>query len=725
MLAIAFETIPLTRNNIMPQQILNAAPMTILQGIQDSSTTQPVIVPEQLPSHLPKIYLYTQQGPLDDQLVSGDSMTQMYGASSFDLRSPWATHATVLANAINAQGNQIIIRRLQPADAPKAAGMRLCLDVLGPMAVPAYQRNSDGSYLLNPTTGAKVQVTGTGATVTGYQVKWVVIPIPNAEDGSDTFGLGTILPGDQTETGGTALQSQRYPIMDFEAPSFGSYGSNNAAVIYAPTTQSSTPIDTRILQQEGVYPFRMSFSSRPNANSSATIVPTISGGQYVDFCFVPNTVDENTDALLYADAIIPSSWQDIDDPDLSPNVYGPFGQFYSYDANIQTLVAMFYAAEYPVQNSFSDFTSATGQQNLFNFISGVSSQNVPYESFVWNTTDANSVSLTPNTNIYALGGGDGTMNETLFDGLVATAIQEYADPTNPIMDTAAHPESIFYDSGFTTPTKTALAAFISQRKDTFLVWGTHDVLGPALTAAQESSLALSLKTTAQLYPESEVFGTPVVRAMIVGRSGIYIGSQYTKRLPITIEVAIKSAKYMGAGNGIWNSVYNFDQAPNSQIEFFSNINVTFTPATQRNTDWANGLNWVQSYTRKGYFIPALKTVYDDDTSVLNSYFTALICCELEKIGERSWREYSGESKLTDQQLIAGVNSFITNAVLGRFDNRVVIQPQTTITGADAQRGYSWTTVIQVYANNMRTVATISIDTNRMSALAATTTATTA
>jgi hypothetical protein len=111
-------------------------------------------------------------------------------------------------------------------------------------------------------------------------------------------------------------------------------------------------------------------------------------------------------------------------------------------------------------------------------------------------------------------------------------------------------------------------------------------------------------------------------------------------------------------------------------------------------------------------------VYDDDTSVLNSYFTAAICCELEKIGERSWREFSGESKLTTAQLIQGVNNFISNAVLGRFDNRVVVVPNTFLTAFDEQSGYSWTTQIAVYANNMRTVATIEIDTYRMSALAA-------
>ena len=698
----------------MQAQITSAAPMMNLQGIQDSSPTTPVIVAEQIPSHLPKFYIYAAQGPLDDQLVIGDAATQMYGAATFDLRSKFATHATVAVNAAFANANQCVLRRLQPADAPKPAAIRLSLDVLGPIQVPTYQRNSDGSYARDSTTGAIVP---TGQKVLGYQVKWVVGPVPLDEDDNDTFGLATQGPGDQTDSA-SSTQSVLYPVLDIAASSFGANGNNSALRFYAPTAVSGVPLDTRILTDEQVYPFRMQFATRPDANTSSTVTPTISGDQYVDVCFVAGVIDKNTDAQLYVGTQVPGAWQDINDTSGTPNVYGPFGQFHSYDSEIAALVELLYTAEKPFIDGFSDFTGADGEQNLFNFVSGVSSQNVPYHSFIFNTTDANAVTLSQNTNLYALGGADGTMNETLFDGLVGNAIQEYADPNNVILDTAAHPESIFYDTGYTLATKKQLCAFISQRKDTFLMLATHTVNAPVLTAAQESSVALSLKTTVSLFPESEVYGTPVVRAMIVGRSGTFIGSQYTKKLPLTIELLIKSAKYMGAGNGIWKSTANFDRAPGSVVDFFSNINVTFTPATQRTKDWAAGLVWVQSYSRRAYFFPALKTVYSDDTSVLNSYFTAMIACELEKIGEASWREFSGESSLTDGQLCQAVDDFIVAEVQGRFDNRVVIQPTTTVIGQDAQRGYSWTTVIDLYANNMRTVGSLTINTLRMSQLQA-------
>lgn len=699
----------------MQAQFQNAAPYVNLEGIQDSSTTVPEIVAEQLPSHLPKFYLYAAQGPLDDQLVSGAAATNTYGASTFDERSKFATHATVAANRALAN-QQVMIRRLKPADAPKPAALRLSLDVLGPIAIPAYKRNSDGSYQLDPTTNQPVQ-DGT-STVQGYKVKFVVGPVPVDEEGNDTFGLATQSAGDQTDQA-TSTQSKRYPIWDAEVFSFGSGGNNNALRFYAPTQVSPVPLDPRVLTDEKVYPFRFQMAVRPDANSSTVVVPTTSGDQYVDGCFVPGVIDKNTDAQLYAGVNVPGAWNTIDDPSGLPNVYGPFGRFHSYDAQIATLVDEFYTAEVPFIDGFSDFTGAADEQNLFNFVGGVSSQNVPYHSYVFNSTDANALRLTDSTNLFAVNGGDGTMTAASFDADVGNAIQEYMDPNNPIQDAMAHPESIFYDTGYTLATKKKLTAFIANRKDTFLVLATHDTSGPQLSAAQESSVALSLKTMVSLYPESAVYGTPVVRAMIVGRSGRLIGSQWTSPLPLSIEVLIKSAQYMGAGNGVWKSTKNFDRAPGSVVQYFSGINVTFTPYTQRVKDWATGLVWVQSASRKSYFFPALKTVYNDDTSVLNSYFTALVCCEMEKVAWRSWVQFSGESSLTDAQLEADVDDWISAAVLGRFNGRVVIEPKTTVTGRDAQNGFSWTTVINVYANNMKTVGTVTINTLRMSQLQAT------
>ena len=66
-------------------QILNAAPMTILRGIQDLSTRTVPPEPEVLPTHLPKVYIYAQKGPTTPELVVGNSRSQMYGDETFTM----------------------------------------------------------------------------------------------------------------------------------------------------------------------------------------------------------------------------------------------------------------------------------------------------------------------------------------------------------------------------------------------------------------------------------------------------------------------------------------------------------------------------------------------------------------------------------------------------------------------------------------------------------------
>jgi hypothetical protein len=149
---------------------------------------------------------------------------------------------------------------------------------------------------------------------------------------------------------------------------------------------------------------------------------------------------------------------------------------------------------------------------------------------------------------------------------------------------------------------------------------------------------------------------------------------------------------------------------------FTDINVTFTPATVRNKDWDAGLNWVQSFGRRSYFFPALKTVYDNDTSVLNSFFTAMAIVELQKVGERAWRQFTGSANLTNAQLIERVKRFIVENTIGRFDERFVIEPDVYFTEADIARGYSWTTKIKIYAPSMKTVSVLSIEARRISDL---------
>jgi len=694
----------------MTATIVSAMPSTRMLGVEDLSTRQQVPEPEAIPTHLPKIYLFAQKGPTTAQLVSGASMLSMYGEDSFDLRKPWATHATVLANLINAQGNAIMVERVKPADAAPPATIRVALDVL-PTQVPVYARNDDGSYELD-ANGAPVE---TGDTVAGFQVKWVAGPVTVSSQGDDSFGIATPVSGDQVDAV-SHVQSKRYPIHDLRVSGFGAYGDNLGMRMWAPTTKSSMPLDDRLIATEKVYPFRMACVSRPNAITTPSIVKTNFSEQYVDVVFKKDVIDKNTDALVSVNDVFIQSYQNLNDPTGVPAQYGPFGEMHTYFDNVETLLQQFYAAEVPYIDEFSDFNHEANEEYRFNLISGVSSQNVPYASYKVISGTSNSVRFTENATVFATGGFDGTMNETVFGELVAEAVAGYGDIDSYLQNSAKYPESIIYDSGFPLATKYALCSFIAIRKDTAVILSTHDTSGPVLSASQESALAVALRTRMQMYPESEYYGTATMRGMIVGRCGTLLNSQYRKKLPLTLEIAVKSAKYMGASNGKWKPVFNFDCAPNNNITMFTDVNVTYTSAKVRNKDWSNGLVWVDDFDLRSLYFPALKTIYDNDTSILNSYFTMMACVELEKIGERAHRQYTGVSSLTNAQLVDRVNKFVEAAVLDKFGGRFVIKPDAYFTAADIARGYSWALNIKLYGPNMKTVQSLHISARRISDL---------
>lgn len=685
----------------MVSTIVNAAPMTVMLGTQDLSTRQLVPVPEAIPQHLPKIYVYAERGRTDPQLVSGSDMTAMYGVNSFDIRKPWATHATVLANLINSNGNAIMMERVVPQDAGPVASIALYLDVLI-TTLPVYERNADGSYTLD----VNGQPIATATTVPGFKAKWVTDVVKYDAAGASLFGQAVQVPGDQVDAT-TQAQSIRYPILELNVDSVGAYGNNLGIRLWAPTSNSNSPIDGRLITNEQAYPFRMSCVSRPDAITTPSTIVTQYAEQYVNVTFKPDTINRTTDSLVGIKDVFIQSYQNINTPGLAPQ-YGPFGALQVYDQNVATLLKHFYDAEVPYITNFSDFTGTPGEEFAFNMISGVSSNAVPYTAFQLVSDTVDSVRLSENVTVYAKGGSDGTMSEALFGALVANSVTEYANLNSVLQDSAKYPESIMYDSGFPLATKYAMASFIAIRKDTAVVLSTHDVDGPTLSASEESSLAIALRTRLQMYPESEFYGTSTMRGMIVGRSGILLNNQYRKRLPLTFEIATKAAAYMGAGDGSWKAGFAFDQAPENNVTMFSDVNITYTPATVRNKDWANGLVWVESFDRRSLYFPALKTVYDNDTSVLNSFFTMMACVELEKVGERARRQFSGISSLTNSQLIERVNQFVGDNTIDRFDGRFVIKSDAYYTAADIARGYSWSLKINIYAPSMKTVMTLSI-----------------
>lgn len=696
---------------------ISAAPTFNLTGIKDLSQRAPVREPEQTPTHLPHALIFAETGPTTPHLAVDGAFQTLFGSKTLDPRHPYYNHQSELAASVIGEGNAVFVERLKPADAGPNSRLLLSLDIV-PDQIQQYQRDIHGKFLLD-ANGARIPVTGAGAKIAGHRARWV---INDWTAGATTQPFGEV----STKAGGlvseTAIQSQVYPIMELEANFFGSSGNNIGARLIAPTTASAAGLNDSLFNATKSYIYRLSLVNRLDASSTVNVTETLSGEQAIDFTFKPGAVDPSSDSEISLEDIFLPAYQDIDTPGITP-VYGPFGRLKIYQDNLAAILAMVATTEAPLGLLAETAMDADSEWlHSVNLINATDEHGVPYYSFELEGAAQGGLRFTDSTAVWAEGGSDGTMTFETHDALVRNAMLNYGQTGADLLDDAKYPFSFYYDSGYSLDTKLALLTPLGKRKDVAVVLSTQDVSKPLNTPAIESSMAVTLKNAARLYPESEIHGTKVCRAVVIGHAGELIGSKYRgpngyKHLPFTIEFARKAARYMGAGTGIWNSAAAFDMAPNNQVESFKNHNVTFKASTQRVGDWKNGLVWAQSYDMRSVFWPGIQTVYDDDTSILNNFFNMAIAVDLEKVSQKAWRDLTGTSgKMSKAQFIMKSNQLILDRTEGKYDDRVTIRPNTYFTAADEQRGYSWKTDIHMYGENMRTVGTFTVSAHRSSDL---------
>ena len=686
--------------------------MVIDLGTRDLSTRQVPQTPLDIPQHLPKLYLFAEKGPMGPTYVDFDrmSLTQLYGDDTFDHNKKYYTHQSVFVQAIASAGNNCVIHRLAAPDAKDTANVALYLDVL-PTQVPLYVKNSDGSLDLDNSGNPIVQTDNNGdpMTVSGYKVAWV-LDHTVANLGEYQRGLLTQRNGVQVDG---SVQSTQYPIFEFHADSPGEAGNKLAVKLYPSLQTDIVYFQSNVLNDSKQYPYYFSLVKVVDTITGKTN-PVLNsfGAQYSRFVSKENGLDPASGAVIDLKKIVTDQFIDLPE-----HLRSGIGGLYVYNNNLNTVLQMFYDAEKNISDIHRDSVVNNTENNIhaLNVMSFTSSNGSPYQTIKL-VDIPNSTRLTKNTNLFLAGSSDGTINETLLDSLVLADMDNYNNSLHEYNDLVLHPESIVYDSGFGIATKRSLAKFISRRKDTFVTWSTYAHNAPSTQLADQYSVGVALKTMAELYPESATFGTPVMRGIIVGGSGYLVTSLYNKRVPLTYEVAYKAARYMGAKNGAWKNGFAFDRAPLSIVTQIKNIDVTWVPTSTRNVLWAAGVNFVLNYKVRTQFFPALQTVYENDTSVLNSFFTAVAVAYLNKVAHAAWREFSGSISLTNAQLEEQVNNFVAAQVKDKFDNKFVIVPAATVTELDNIRGYSWTLPIKIYANNMRTVMSTYVEAYRRSDL---------
>lgn len=692
--------------------IQNAAPMVIDMGTRDLSTRQTPASPLTIPQHLPKIYGFFEKGQVGPNYIDFDSasLTQVFGDDSFDVNKKYFTHQTPFLQAAAAAGNNCVVHRLIAPDAKDVANLAVYLDVL-PTQVPLYKKNIDGSLDVDQAGKPQPQLDSNGdtVTVTGHKVTYVidktVTPVGQYQRGLLEVRDGVQVDGD--------VQSKQYPFFEFAAADAGEGGNKLAIKLFATMQSDIVPFQSNILNDGKMYPYNFQMVKVVDQVTGKTnTVLNSFGAETAKFIAKDNGVDPASGAVIDLEKVVADQYID-----LPVNLATGLGTVYVYQGNLDAVLGMLYDAEKNIADEHRDNVINNSEDNRYalNVMSFTSSNGSPYQSIKVVDTP-NSVRLTKNTNLFLSGSSDGTISLALLDTLVAADMDNYNNSLHEYNDLVMHPESIIYDSGFALPTKKAIAKFIARRKDTFVALSTYAHNAPSTTLADQYSVGVALKTMLELYPESATFGTPVMRGIIIGGSGYLNNSLYIKRVPLTYELMYKAARYMGAKNGAWKNGFCFDKAPLSLVTQIKNIDVTWVPTSTRNTLWGVGLNFVLNYQVRTQFFPALQTVYENDTSVLNSFFTAVAIAYLNKVSHAAWREFSGSISLTNAQLEEQVNLFVANQVKDKFDNKFVIVPNATVTELDNLRGYSWTLPVKIYANNMKTVMTTYVEAYRMSDL---------
>lgn len=715
--------------------IKNAAPEVIMLGADDKSTRALRPEREPIPQHLPLCFFLAKKGTNKRSLIGANKLVQMYGADSFEINDKYFNHATRFMATIGSTGNTLMAQRLIPTDAGVRANAIIYMDVIE-AKIPMYLRNSLGDIVVDPNTNEYAyEKDGNGDPVTtdGYRIKF----IKETADIDGKVGLLTTKPG--TMRDGSEV-STMYPIFEIKAKYHGEYYNNIGFVLRSLFKNEQ---DDKIVSKTKALSYNLELVTRDNPKSSHQTFRNLFGEPATQFSFQEKAINPNTESRFDLEFVFDTMFFNETD-NLKTLKYFDYENFYFYRENYELLCKKFLEAEKQhvsdqdelwddlVETSsdrWYDFTTVDSDEidqefGLINPFVCKTSKNVKYRALVLDgsvaitTGTQKEISLSSETPIFLDGGSDGSLTNEMYESLVKAEMNKYLDTDSEVMDTAINVESILYDSGFTLDCKKSLVNFITERKDTMVVLSTHDAsLGEEdLPLSEARAVGVALKTRLKLAPESTYFGTGVARAVVVAGTGLLRDNTTKNRIPLTYEIAYKMAKMMGAGNYMWKMVELFDNYPGNSLTELIDINPGFIPAGIKPTLWNDGLVWAQPYDRNTYHFPAIQTIYENDTSVLNSIFTVAALCTITKIGADAWRNFTGTVGMTNEAFIAAVTNYVNNRTKDIFGTMIVVVPEVIITDEDELRGYSWRLITKLYANNMKTKMVHSSEIYRMSDL---------
>jgi hypothetical protein len=681
----------------MAEVITNSTPGVNFRGTKDVSGNRATGAAEALAFHRPLHFFFSPQGDTTPQYLSTAQFADFYGADALDVNSAFATHSTPFLNEAIAAVSRFVSIRVLPEDCPGKSNLGLSIDYLdGP--VPEYKRKADGSYDLDPSGNRQP----TGGTVPGRISKFVVAPVGTDEEGS-LLGRRKAGEGSMVAEDGVT-KSVLMPLLDFEALDFGD-GSKFGFRLWAPTTSSAIPADADKEEELGTRLYRFQFMKRADELASPSAVPTTYDETSILFSFKENVVDKDAGNTIYdLNERIPARWTD---DAIDTMQRPPIGTVHYYQANLEAYLAK--VQEY--ESAFSDtMPVGTPEETLhqMNFISAQTVDGVPYHSLIVQGVLNGAVALSANTTHYLQGGGTGTMTNESFNKAVNKILTD-VDGVYRLSNLARYPFNALWDTGFDMDTKLLFPKMLSARPDCWIGLSTQDISKPANDEATDESIALSLMTRLQQFPDSVEFNTQSFRGLIAGHSALWVGAQ--RKIPCVqaIDLYRKFCDWGKDPTGRLNEDSAPDNGDNRIVKRTKNISNLDMSYRVRRRQWMAGICYVEDYDTRSQFYSGIQSFYPDQTSVLRSALVGLCVANINRYAWEVWRSYTGNQNLTDVQLVERSEKQIAARIAANIPNgRMIAKPHAEITRLDADNGYSWTLRTDIGVSGMRTVLNASV-----------------
>lgn len=681
----------------------NAVPRIVFNGIRDRSRRAFIRPETTYAQHTPLLRLFTETGPTETTYVgdSDDGFAGIYGQMSLDPRSKFFNQQSLLALNLLGQGNGFYVKRLKPEDARNPARITVAIDMVRDLVPQTITRLSGFNYPNAVSDVSSGPVKADAKLVEGFKCRIVLI-----KDNTTEIGTQRVLPGDMVSSiDGT--QSVQYPLFELPASFFGKMGNDQGMRIWATNEIDPDGYDAATTGDFATRLFRVQFVELDPGLATPHVIKTKTDDDYVNVSFDEGVYSTMYDKDLGIQSTLIQEYEDDGiESGLTP-LFSPFSLIHTYSDNIDTVRDAIWDAEKLVNPAFQDLV---GQ---IDFLTMTALDGDPYKSVLLEGTLEGGVVFGKNSTVYATGGSDGTTDMANYIKLVDEQNVNFGELDDQYENVALYQFGFLYDTGLPMSSKYKMMQTLSKRKDLMCMFTTF-VEGEekGLTAGEEASRAQALMTRLKAFPESVLFGTGVCRAMIVLQSGKILGGGYNKRIPQLLDVGMMWAKYAGAGNGILRPGLEMDVSPNNEVTFVKGLNVPFFNARTSANLWTNGATYSTTYDNRRQYYPCLRSVYQDDTSVLLSPVTVNICCVIMRMIHKVHAKFSGNSFLTKEQLVERCDQEILDRTRDLFGGRVDIIPKTEITGTDENNGTSWTCTVTVAANNPRTTMNFFLDTVR-------------